>query len=169
MKEKRVVAWILGIIIGLILILFFVRFFSHREVDDVSPGIKCDEKLMEKADVLWVIPKFEGKNIIGDKEWCSGILAMNKKLGLHGVYHSYKEFNEDRSEEYLAEGVSEFEKCFGYKPREFKAPQLAISGNNVKIVESRGLEVKGWINQITHKVYHCDDSGMLPNWVIDLI
>lgn len=168
MVKKMVVLWIIGVVLGLILILFLVRAFSHKEIDDVSPGIFCEDKYMEKADVLWVIPRFKNKSIADDKEWCDKIKSMGKKLGLHGVNHTYKEFNEERSEEYLQEGIGEFEKCFGFKPAEFKVPQLFISGNNVKLVESKGMKVKGWLNQITHKVYHCNDDGVFPNWFIGL-
>lgn len=168
MKKKMAITLALYVILGLILILFFVRFFGHRELDDVSPGIQCDAELLRKADVLWVIPKFEGKNISGDREWCSGILAMNKKLGLHGVYHTYKEFNVDRDSGYLDDGISEFERCFGEKPAAFKAPQLALNEKNKEMIEDSGLKVRGMWNQLTHKVYHCEDSGLLPNWVIGL-
>ena len=160
--------WVLVFLVLLIVIWFFVRFFSHREIDDVSPGIFCEKNYLEKSDVLWIIPDYLNKSIANETDWCVQISGMNKILGLHGVFHSYNEFSEDRNIEYLDKGIGDFEKCFGYKPEMFKAPQLSITENNILLIEGKGMKVRGMWNQIAHKVYHCSDTGVFPNWLIDL-
>ena len=87
---------------------------------------------------------------------------------MHGVKHTHKEFLEDRNETYFQYGVKEFEKCFGYLPSEFKPPQLAINKNNKAKIKT-DYKVRTWLTQVTHKAYHCNDSGLFPNWVIDII
>ena len=69
-------------------VLFLIRFFSHRELDDVTPGIQCDDSLLKKSDVLWIIPDFNNTSVANDKSWCDYIISLNKTLGMHGVYHS---------------------------------------------------------------------------------
>lgn len=166
MKKRKLIYLIAFLVVLIVFILFLVRALGSRELDDVSPGIECSAELIEKSDVLWVVPKFEGKEI--SSEWCSSILKLNKTIGMHGVYHTYQEFATERSEDYFNEGVLVFENCFSFKPTLFKPPQLAISSSNKQMISSRGLEVKSWFNQITHKVYHCSDTGKFKNWMIDL-
>ncbi|PIN92862.1 hypothetical protein COU54_05310 [Candidatus Pacearchaeota archaeon CG10_big_fil_rev_8_21_14_0_10_31_24] len=167
MNLAKSVLWILiGILTG-ILVLWGIRVFSHSELDDVTLGIQCDESLLMKSDVLWIIPKFENKSISDNLEWCSHILSLNKTLGLHGIEHQYKEFEGDIDEDYLNLGIGEFESCFGFKPKIFKAPQLALSLENKKMVESFGMKVYENFNQIIHKVYHCSDSGRFSNKLIE--
>lgn len=152
----------------LIFDLFFLRAFSQKEIDDIHPEIPCQLKYLEKSEILWVIPKFNNKLISENKTWCQEILSLNKTLGLHGVYHEFEEFNIDRNQEYLQEAINIFEECFGAKPKIFKPPQLKISVENKKLIEENDMELKGRINQLTHKVYHCNDDGRFKNWVIDL-
>ena len=159
MKIKKIFAVIFIILLSLIFLLLLIRYFSPKQLDDVSPYISCDKELMEKSDVLFVIPKFENKTI--DKEWCKEILALNKTLGLHGVTHSYHELGIDGDEKYLQEGIDIFTECFGYAPKIFRAPHLALSKNNYKMI-SKKMEVDGLYSYIFHKVYHCNDSG-IPN------
>ncbi len=125
---------ILYIFIAILLLfaadLILARAFSHTELDDVTPGIECSRDLMEKSDVLWVIPDFSNDSIAESKEWCTDILSLNKTLGLHGVHHTYREFAIGRDKDYIEFGISEFEGCFGFKPLLFKAPQLALSREN---------------------------------------
>lgn len=158
---------VIVVLICLLLILFFVRAISSREIDDVSPGIECSDELLQRSDVLWVIPDFKNKSISEDKEWCDKIKSSGKTIGLHGVYHTYNEFANDRDKEYLQKGIDDFEQCFGYKPEIFKAPQLELSKENKKMVEENGLKVKGRINQFFHKVYHCSDKGKFSNKFVD--
>ncbi len=169
MKKGVKITWmILCILILLLIFLFILRIINSREIDDVSPNIFCKSEELQKSDILWIIPKFEGKNISENKTWCKEILNLNKTLGLHGVYHKYNEFGTTRTEEYLQEGIEEFENCFGFKPTMFKPPQLKISLKNSKLILEKGLILRGNINQLVHKVYHCNDSGKFPNWFVNL-
>ena len=167
MRKKRVVLYFVLGVMALIFILLFIRMFSSRQLDDVSPEISCSDELLKKADVFYIIPKFNNKSISENNEWCLEIVDMNKELGLHGVKHTYHEFLTDRDDAYLLEGVDIFEKCFGFAPKRFKPPQLKISKNN-KLLVKRMMKLDLVLNQIFHKVYHCDDSGRFPNWFIDL-
>jgi predicted deacetylase len=87
---------------------------------------------------------------------------------MHGVTHQYQEFGTDRNQGYLEEGEKIFHSCFGFDPTSFKPPQLKISAENRKLIKRNNMELKGKINQMMHKVYHCNDSGGFKNWVIDL-
>lgn len=156
------------VILFLVLVLFSVRLFSSREIDDVSPQIPCEDKYLMKSDILWVVPNYNNISISSDKEWCRRISGLNKEIGLHGVIHEFEEFGVDRNSEYLSVGVKSFIECFGFIPDSFKPPQLAISEENENLIKTSEMELKGRLNQITHKVYHCDDTGIFPNWVIDL-
>ena len=149
--------------------LFFLRAVSHSEIDDISPEIFCEKECIEKSDVLWVVPKFNGIPISENKTWCKEILKLNKTLGLHGVTHEYHEFGIDRSDDYIVEGIKIFEECFGFKPLLFKPPQLFISKNNKKLIEKYDLELKVKFNQVIHKVYHCNDTGVFSNYLIDIV
>lgn len=151
----------------LAILLYFIRYFSHKELDDISPEISCSDELIEKSDILWVVPYFNDRPIGENREWCDYILSFNKTLGLHGVYHIYNEFSIYRNENYLEKGIVEFERCFGHKPEIFKSPQLALSWENREIIEKGGFSVYGKISQMTHRVYHCSDTGKFPNKLID--
>lgn len=169
--NKKVLVYIISL--SLILIIFFVRLFSHAEIDDISPEITCNPVYVEKSDVLWVIPEFDNQKITENQSWCKEILSLNKTLGLHGINHEYKEFDKEISIEKLEEGIAEFQKCFNQTPNIFKAPQLAMSKENEELLKQYNLTIKGKTNQFTHKVYHCEDEsksskGLFPNWVIDL-
>jgi len=75
MKNKlKIVA---GIILAVLIGLLIFRAFSAKELDDVSPGIPCDKNLLEKSDILYVIPLFENASIAENKTWCTEILDMN--------------------------------------------------------------------------------------------
>jgi len=155
--------WYLVIVpVALIVLLFFVRLVLPSQLDDVSPGIACEEELLNMVDVYYVVPKFKGVAI--DKEWCDEVLSREKVVGMHGVYHTYDEFEEPRSEEYFQEGVDIFKSCFGFAPDRFKPGQLEWDNENDWIKEEVDVDIL-W-NQILHKVYHCEDSGKFPNWFI---
>jgi len=79
-------------------------------------------------------------------------------------YHNYEEFGEVRDEEYFHEGVLIFEKCFGFAPESFKPGQLVFAEENNWIRGEMGVDL--FWNQFFHKVYHCNDSGTFPNWMI---
>lgn len=158
---------IIYIILFLILLLFFIRLISPIHLDDVTPGISCEKELLEKADILYVIPKFEGVKISDNESWCDYILSLNKTIGMHGVTHSYFEFLEDRDEDYLQEGIIIFEECFGFKPNRFKPPNLKISDSNKKLVK-KYMKLDLTLSHVFHKVYHCEDTGSFPNSFMDL-
>jgi len=167
MKKLQLVILLMFLI--LIFSFLFVRLISPREIDDVSPEIFCEKNYLEKSDILWVIPKFNNKLISENSDWCSQILSLNKTLGLHGVTHEFEEFATDRNQTYLEEGIIIFEKCFGFKPTMFKPPQLKISDGNRQLIKQNNIKPKSIFNQITHKVYHCENTGTFSNWVIDLV
>ena len=150
------------VFIAMVLTLFFVRLILPSQIDDVSPNIFCEEKLMNWADIYYVIPKYENVSI--NEEWCNEILAKKKKLELHGVYHIFEEFGVARDSEYLNEGIKIFEECFGFSPEEFKPPQLAWTNENNWMKDY--FEVDLFWNQVFHKVYHCGDTGIFPNWIV---
>lgn len=164
---RKVTVNILIALFVAVLALFFLRAFNEREVDDLHPDISCDDSLIKKSDVLWVIPLYNNNSISNNSEWIETVKSYNKTLGIHGIDHSYRELDSDRDKEYFDWGINEFEKAFG-KTSIFKPSHLAINQNNKKYMESRGFRVYGEWHQITHKVYHCSDTGMFPNWMIDL-
>ena len=163
-----------GAIIGVVFVflaLFVVRLISPTEIDDIHPNIPCNELLELNPDILWVIPSYEGNSISSDEneEWCEKIVFLNKELGMHGINHSYWEFRRKTiSQEELDKAISEFEGCFGYAPEMFKAPQLRINEQNKELIKENNLLLRGRGNQIFHKVYHCNDSGRIPNWAVKI-
>src|SRR3989344_826196 len=124
---KKGIKIFLIIILIFILIWFFIRLISSREIDDVTPGISCEDekKYLEKSEYLWVIPNFQGNKISENTEWCEEIL--------------------------------------GYKPKDFKYPQLRYNKENKKLLKENGLKIRTKFSQFTHKVYHCDNGGISPD------
>lgn len=169
MKSKHLKVLKISIItiLSILIILFLLRLLSPKQIDDISSEIPCEQNLIKKSDILWIIPKFNNIPISENPEWCEYILSLNKTLGLHGVTHEYQEFSTNRNQKYLEEGIQIFEDCFGYKPTLFKPPQLKISKENKKLIKNNNLQLKLITNQITHKVYHCNNTGFFPNWFID--
>ncbi len=161
--------WVVFIIILLVLmvIVFLIRLLSEKQLDDVSPEIQCNENLMKKADIYYIIPKLNNKSIAENKEWCEQILNYDKKLAMHGIYHTYQEFLENRDEEYLQQGIDIFKQCFGFYPKEFKPPQMKISKDNKRLIKSK-MKLISYFNQILHKIYHCNDTGKFSNKFNDL-
>jgi hypothetical protein len=158
------------VIISIIFILILLyRTISKKQIDDVNPLIECNKELLAKADVYYVIPKYKNISIADNPEWCNYILSLNKTLRLHGIYHTYGEFGTDRNEEYVQEGLGIFEKCFGYKPTNFRPPQLDINDFNKKLIKKMGLTLDSYFNCNTHKVYHCNDTGIEKNNYVDLL
>lgn len=149
---------------GLILLLGVVRAVLPSQLDDVGPLMNCSANELSVGDEYFVVPLFENISIAENKSWCDEILSYGKELGLHGVYHTYHEFGFYRNEEYLNEGIGVFEGCFGEVPESFKPPQIYWLEENNWIRER--MSVKLLWNQLTHKVYHCGDSGRFPNWLI---
>ena len=164
---KILIVLLLALWIFFIIILF--RNINSRQIDDFSPLISCESGIITKSDVLMVIPIFKGVSIADNITWCQQTLALNKTLGLHGVYHTFNEFNYPRDVNYINRGREEFKKCFGFYPKIFEAPQVAISKENKEILESLNLTVLGYGYNLFHKVYHCSDTGKYSNKFIDLI
>jgi predicted deacetylase len=153
----------------LIIVIFLVRLISPSEIDDVSPGISCPEIEKYSPDVLYVIPDYNNTQISENKLWCDEILKLNKTLALHGITHVYREFlYENISQEELNFALNEFQKCFNRTPEKFKAPHLEINEQNKKLILENNLEYRNWIQQITRKVYHCNNDGITSNKIIKL-
>lgn len=169
-KKRGYLIWALILLFfTLFVIIVATRLISTTEIDDVHPNIPCSELENYEIDILWVIPLYQGKGISENKSWCEEIKSLNKTLGMHGIYHTYEEFYYIQSEEDLNKGIKEFKECFGYEPEIFKAPQVKINSENKKLVKKAGLKLKGIFNQITHKVYHCNNQGKPPNWLVEII
>ena len=147
--------------------LFLMRLFSPRELDDVHPSLHCPVEIA-RSDVLWVIPLFKNDSIADHLDWCSSMRALHKTLELHGVYHTYEEFAGNVSADAFAQAVVAFHTCFGLLPTRFKPPQLAYSRVNDGLLKQYSLIRHGFWHQLTHKVYHCEDTGTFPNWFIRL-
>ena len=159
-KSIKAILIFLGIII---ILLFIVRANSLREIDDINPLIPCEKEYLEKTDILWAIPLYQGKPNSENKKWCEEIKALNKTIGMHGIRHTYHEFEDNLSQQQIQEGMKIFEECFGFKPELFKPPQLAISEKNKELLKYNELKHNGFFNQLTHKVYHCNNTGVLSN------
>ncbi len=171
-RVKKILSTILVLLLILLIllsVLFLIRLTTPTEIDDISPEIPCPEMERYNPDILYVIPNYNNKPISENKEWCNYILSLNKTLGLHGLNHTYREFLYEKiSQEELELGISEFEKCFGYQPEIFKPPQLKINEQNKKIIKENNLKRKTIFNQLIHKVYHCNDSDLIPNNIINI-
>ncbi len=154
-------------ILAIIVILFLIRLITPTEIDDVTPGISCPEMEKYNPDVLYVVPDFENHPISKNQEWCKKILSLNKEVQLHGINHTYREFKYlNITQENLEFGISEFEKCFNKTPEKFKPPQLALSNSNKELIKDNNLQLRNLFDQLTHKVYHCNDSDIISNrWV----
>jgi len=163
-RGKRSGKTILLIIIGILICLSVMRVLNPTEIDDVSPGINCPEIEKYNPDVLYVIPNYENHAISNDTKWCEDILSLNKTLALHGITHTYREFSyKNITQEELSFGISEFEKCFNKTPEMFKPPQIKINKENRNLISKNNLKLNTAVNQITRKVYHCNDSARIPN------
>lgn len=167
-KIKKILIFSGLFILLLIPILSLIRIISPSQIDDIHPSIYCPELRAYNIDVLWIIPKYNNEKISNNQEWCKEILSLNKTLGLHGYTHSYREFEGNVNKEQLEEAINIFKECFGFSPEIFKPPQLALSKENADLIKEYNLTIKNKFNQFTHKVYHCNDSGLFPNWFINL-
>ena len=161
---RKSVKIILLLLFSLILLWHAIRTFSHREIDDLNPQIPCDQNYLNQANVVWVIPELNGIPISENKSWCNWVLSLNKTIGLHGITHSYHEFLNPINESQLNQAKEIFTQCFGYEPTIFKPPYLRITKQNRKLVKQENMSLKVFWNQDTHKVFHCENSGTLPNW-----
>ena len=165
---KKFIKILLLILFIFIIGFHLIRTFNLKEIDDVSPKIYCENSYLNKADTLWVIPQFNNSIISENKTWCENILKLNKTIGMHGITHSYHEFMSNINESDFITARENFKKCFGYEPIIFKAPNLALSNENRDLIKKYNMTIKSYFNQNIHKVYHCNDSGTLPNWFHDI-
>ncbi len=165
---KKNIKITLIILLILLISLFLIRLINPTEIDDVSPGINCPEIEEYNPNTLYIIPNYNYNNSISqNEEWCDYILSLNKTLALHGITHEYQEFSgKNLSQEELDFGISEFEKCFGYKPEVFKPPQLKINKNNRELIKENNLKLVNIFHQITHKVYHCNNEEMFNGGIL---
>ena len=79
---------LIGLLILLIIVLLFTDFVAlrmklARQVDDVNLFIYCDNGIIEKSDMLMVIPLYKNVSIAENKGWCEWIVGLNKTLGMH--------------------------------------------------------------------------------------
>lgn len=163
-KLSRLLIIIFILILSIFLLLFIIRIISASHLDDVTPMINCETKLLATTDVLFVIPIYQNSSIADNKKWCEYILSLNKTLGMHGVYHEYQEFATTKNQDYINLGIIEFEKCFGYKPEIFKSPQQKINSENYKLLSNEfNMKIYSLRNTFFHKVYHCSDTGKFSN------
>ncbi len=172
MKNKKVLSIFVKVLIILVFCLFIfilLRNINPRQVDDFSPQIYCEQEIIAKSDVLMVIPIFKNISIAENKSWCEQTLALNKTLGMHGVYHTFNEFYTSRDDNYINNGKEEFKKCFGFYPKLFEAPQVALSIENAKVLKSLNFTILGYKYNLFHKVYHCSDTGKYSNRFIDRV
>ena len=140
------------------------RLVLHEELDDVHPYIlDITDPLAQRSEWLWVIPMYMGEPISNHPHWVKELKDSGKKIGLHGVHHTKREFGTDRSDEYIDKGIKEFTKAFGYRPTHFKAPNLSLTPKNREKLENRGLVIRGTLNQVLHSVHHTKNKGRRPN------
>lgn len=152
----------------LIVILFLIRLTSPTQIDDVHPEIPCPELETYNPDFLYIIPNFNNSSISQNQTFCKNLLSKNKTIAMHGINHQpYREFlNENISQEDLTFALEEFQECFNQIPEKFKPPQLRISQENKILIKENNLKLETWFNQLTHKVYHCNDEGIIGNkWI----
>jgi hypothetical protein len=161
---KGVLTIVMGCTLLAAVIILICRLVLHEELDDVHPYIlDVNDPLAQRSEWLWVIPMYMGDPISNHPHWIKEIKDSGKKVGLHGVRHTKKEFGVDRSDEYIDEGIEEFTKAFGYPPTHFQAPGLSLTPKNHKKLESKGLVIKGFLNQVFHTVHHNWDKGRKTN------
>ena len=169
MKKSETKKRILYGVLLVFLIVLFLRAVLPRQIDDVHPLMGCEKEELERADVFYVVPMFDDFAINESREWCDYILSMNRTVHMHGIRHTYKEFSRDIDKEDFEYAIAVFEDCFGFKPRNFKAPQLSISSENKRLLRKFDLRLDSYFNQIFHKVYHCNDTGFFPNSFHDFL
>ena len=160
---------ILIVILAAILSLFIIRIANPSEIDDVSPGIPCPEMDIYNPDILYVIPDYNNFQISQNRQWCNYILSLNKTIEMHGITHEYREFlYQNITKQELNSAINEFEICFNQIPDKFKPPQLKISPKNKELIKNSNLKLQTPFSQITHKVYHCNNTGIIDNKWINL-
>lgn len=139
-------------------LVYYYCCIASVELDDVHPLIKMKPSTYDQAQWLWVIPLYNNDPISNYPEWIQKLKTSGKKIGMHGVKHTLAEFDKKLSNEYIEEGIKEFEKAFGYTPTHFKAPKLMLHEYNQKYIEKRGIKIRNRFDQIVNRVLHTEDD-----------
>lgn len=168
MKKRNIILYFIVSIFAFVVILEVLRFSLPSQLDDVNPFMNCSNDVLEKSDIYYIVPIYNNIPINNSKDWCEKIKSYNKTLYLHGIYHTYNEFASNISNDEFEYALDIFYGCFGFYPTNFKAPQLKISRRNKEYIKNLGLDYDGYLNQIFHKTYHCNDSGKFSNSFQDL-
>lgn len=160
---KRLIVIAILTFLIIIPIAFIMKMIARNQtivaLDDVSPLIPCQQDLIDKADILFVIPFYEHSNLSDYPEWCAKMRATNKEFGLHGFYHNVFEMKDTQSQELYQAAIKEFEECFGKKPTTFRPPMWKINDENVKILKQDNLELMA--DPLKTSTYHCNGRGMV--------
>jgi hypothetical protein len=148
----------------ILVLLFIIRRNNPIHYDDLHPLIPIDRDLLDRADYLFVIPKYRGEDLTKFPKYVEWLKEYSKKnnkiLAMHGVTHSPEsyfsvaEFGEDKSENYIGDGMEIFKNAFGYYPKFFKAPCYNLSNSNREKIEKLGMKVFGVETLIFNKLFH---------------
>jgi len=166
MNRRIKIAIVLAFII-IVFIFLAIRLILPSQMDDVNPSRLCDERLLAKSSVLMVIPLLGNQSIAYNSSWCEHIKGLNKTIGMHGIYHTEDEFMHANNEESIRIGMEEFNRCFGFYPNIFEAPQLYLSEENEKILGEMNFTIIKLQSRMTHKTYHCTDYEK-KSWLVKL-
>ncbi len=152
----------------LVILLISLIYTSRHPliIDDITPINSCTH-LIQKADILFVIPAYKNYSLTLYPHWCQEIKKLNKTIGLHGITHEYHEFNKNITHVQLEEAISLFANCVGYKPLIFRPPYNKISTENKLLIESYNMTIYK-DNYLIRPYCHCEPKlWMKPlNWVI---
>ena len=161
---KRKIPLFLVILLALFMIIFYIS-RNPLITDDITPISSC-KQIMQKSDILFVIPNYKGNSLDNYPRWCEEKRTLNKTIGLHGITHEYQEFLKPVNKAELGKAINSFENCFGYKPTLFRPPYNKISPENKALVESFNMTLYK-DNYLLHPYCHCEPHGRMKilNWV----
>jgi len=81
------------------------------------------------------------------KSAVNNLIIQQELPPTYGYTHYFDNLEATKNEEELNYGMKEFEKCLGYKPKVFEAPQLSLSKENAKMIKNNGIKIRGyWFN-----------------------
>ena len=155
--RKRLIFLFSFLVIFVIILIYTSR--TSLITDDITPISSCPE-LIEKSDLLFVIPDYENNSLDKYPQWCAEMRSLNKTFALHGITHQYHEFNNNIDREELEEALTIFEQCFGYKPTLVRPPNNKISPENKELLESFNLTLYR-DTYLLHPYCHCQPSGWM--------
>ena len=157
MKNK--LTKLIFVAIGVIYVVMLVDSRHPLIVDDVHPNNLCNN-LLEKADILYIIPNLENNSISDNEEWCAKIKSLNKTIGLHGIRHSYHEFDEYIDEEELTLAINSFKTCFEEAPLLFRPPYNIINKETEKKISSFNITIYKK-KFVVHPYCHCNPKSFM--------